>query len=260
LLRKVAMIVSRAEILIALGKAASITEADSALLDMVHPKAERAVKDYLRNDIEQASHTQYLPIGRSIGSDVSLDDYGKSGGRVVALRNRRGGRETLQLQHTPVLLDGLEVREDLGARAGQTSGSFGDSTILSLGSDYYLDVDDTGDLSRTGKLIRNGAWPTEPRSIKVAYTGGWSRSDLDTGEAMSIKEAVLMTAANAFNQWRQHQPNLVGAVGPFQSESLGSYSYSKAGNTAELHGMVIDIPYAARMRLEQFRNYGRLVA
>lgn len=251
------MILSRAEILTYLGKAASATDAEVALIDMLHPMAEAAVKAYLDNDLEYQQHVEYYPLGedRTWDRETTLADYGIVGNRAV-VNTGPAGTNILALKHTPVWQSGLEVREDVGAYAGTTQDAFADETELTLGVDYYLDVDDVPNvLSRTGLLYRIGAWPTEPRSIKVTYYGGETAQRLAT-IASDVKYATLLTAAKMFLSAKP----LWHEAGPKVSESIGKYSYS---TSAQILGSMFGAGYSATLPPEaqhllfKHKNLGR---
>jgi len=260
------MIASRAEILIYLGKAASITDADSALLDMLHPLAESALLNWIQNDLGYAQHVEFLPIGGTPGSydpDTLVDAHrsggvnGAPGGRFV-ISGGTDGRSTLQLKHTPVIATAIEVREDLSAYAGQSSDPWNSDTILTQGTDYWLDLDEPA-MSRTGLLHRVGSWPNEPRSVKVTYYGGYAASQLNGAAAGAIKLAAILTVVKAFKETKVNQS--ITTVGSVVSETIGKYSVSYGGGvSAALTGMMIDIPTEAKDLLQPFRNYGRLFA
>lgn len=248
------MIATRAEILTLLGKAASLSAADAALLTMLHPLVESSVKNYLESDVGYAQHVEYLPIGQSINErDEVQEPYLR--GNTVTFSSVPPGSDTLQLKHTPVYLTGIEIREDVGAFAGQASSSFGSDTILTLGDDYYLDVDDpTTGISRTGIVFRFGRWPTEPRCVKATYYGGLSHSKLNNAWG-DIKLATAMSVAHVFQLCKARQ----GDEGLKQSESIGDYSYSLVAAFANevAHGGGA-IPAGAKAMLFRHRNLGRL--
>lgn len=252
------MLTRKAEILTMLGKTTSLTAAEEGLLDLLHPLAEAAVGAYLQMDLSYARHVEYLPIGQPLNSDSLIDDVDFRVNTAVNVTGR-GGIEMLQLKHTPVWLAGLQVWEDIGANAGQTSGSFGSDSLLTAGDDYWLDVDDgITDISRSGLLHRYGVWPVEPRSVKVSYYGGFTSSQLATnGAGAAVKFAVLRTVVAAFFAARANQRS--GGAGLKQSESIGSYSYSLGPGAAGLAGGC-EIPLDAKNLLQPYRNYGRIFA
>lgn len=250
------MILRKAEILVFIGKAASITEADEALLHLVHPLAESVLANYLQSKITYQQIVEYLPLGQpQIESDHSLDDIDFRGS-TANLVNGRAGTEFLQLKTTPVILTGLEVREDVGANAGQASGAFSGDSILGLGTDYFLDVDDpSNELSRSGILRRVGVWPAEPRSVRVQYFGGFTSAQLAGEFGGALKLAALMTVSAAY--WAAKQNATTSGVGPKMSESIGKYSYSN-GQQFAASNLTFSIPMDAMNILQPYRNYGRI--
>jgi hypothetical protein len=113
------------------------------------------------------------------------------------------GSERLYLRQTPVQSTGLTVYEDSNGNYGQTSGAFAASTLLTLGTDYVLAVDQPDGTSLQGVLVRlYGVWsgrtlygpkeltgsPSDALgSIKVTYTAGYETIPYDLatdGQAM----------------------------------------------------------------------------
>ena len=251
------MIATRAEVIIAMGKGSSMSDADVALLDMVHPLAESAIVNYIQQDIGYAQHTEYLPIGQMEGERDNLEDVRKEGTKAVFVSGKTG-HQALQLKHLPVVLTGLQVWEDTDAYAGQASDAFSSDDLLTEGTDYYLDVDDgANDISRTGLIYRYGAWPNEPRTVKVTYYGGFTDAQLNGNMAGAIKLAAIQTVVAAYKSFKAFQGS---ATGPKQSESIGKYSYTNAAGSIATQNMTIDVPFSARALLQPFRNYGRLFA
>lgn len=248
-----------AEVLVFLGLASTGTTDDLALLEMLQPFSDQLLKNYLQNDFGYAQHVEYYPIGRSQRDDESiLGDIERIGTDRVIVTGQTYGTDALVLKHTPAWLTGLEVREHPGAYGGQATDAFPASSILTPGEDYYLDVDDTGNTSRTGIIYRIGNWPSEPRSVKVTYYGGYSESQLSTGLASAIRYAAMITLAAKYKSAKSLQG---GSIAPAISESIGKYSYSTSEVfLAQFAGMTVDIPLEAKMALEPHRNYGRFVA
>jgi hypothetical protein len=251
------MIVRKAELLVFMQKASSLAAADEALLDLIHPLAEGVLSAWMQQNLKYEQHVEYLPIGKpQLDNDYPLSDIDFRS-ETAGFIGGRAGTEFLQLKHLPVALTGLEVREDVGAYGGQVSGSFSDETILTLGTDYYLDVDDaSASLSRSGILWRIGAWPAEPRSIKVTYYGGYSATQLaDSTVASAVKLAALQTVSAAF--WTAKNLAKSQGIGPKMSESIGKYSYSHAAEWAAAR-LSLAVPQEAMINLQPFRNYGRV--
>lgn len=249
------MIATKAEVLILLGRSTSLTAADEALIDLLMPLVEAVVVNYLNNGLHYGQHVEYLPIGQTAGEQGALRDQDVDfAGNRALLRGGPPGTDALQLKHTPVVLTGLEVREDIGANAGQAADSFGSDTILTAGTDYWLDIDETG-VSRTGILYRSGAWPTEPRSVKVTYYGGHTAAQLN-GAAGDIKLVYLRAIRKAFKSEKNQQTG----DGPKISESIGKYSYSTSADAANaMAGAGHTIPPEDVAILHRYFNYGRYI-
>lgn len=255
------MIVSNAEILTLLGLASSATEADLGLIGLLHPKAEATVKTFLQNDVEYKQHVEFLPARNQFSEANEFVDVDVSATTVTLVPSSRNNH-VLQLKHTPVWLASLEVREDPGAYGGQVSGSFATATILVSGTDYYLDVCETladvetgdgGNISRTGHLIRIGAWSAVARSVKVTYYGGWKASQLDT-IVSDIKLAVIEMVTRAYATAKMRGRRL----SPVVSERIGKTAvvYSEAITQAAL-ASVSSVPSDIAVKLQPYRHYGR---
>ncbi len=256
------MLCRKAEVLVFMKLAATpLSVSDEALFDLLHPLAEASIHAYLQQELDYTRHIEYLPVGEPRQTtDYRLEDAQfLPGGAGVVLRSQRPGTDFLQLKHTPVTTYGLEVREDVSAYAGQNPDSqFADSTVLTMGRDYYLDADERGivdghsvHLSRSGILRRTGAWPVEPRSVKVTYYGGWSASQLHSKAAGAVTLAAMQTVANAY--WAAKNNADSSGRGPKMSESIGKYSYSLGQQAAAQQ--FAPIPPAAKALLQPFRSY-----
>lgn len=249
-----AVICSRAEILVYLRKAAdSLSDAEDALLDLVHPLAESAVHQYLQNDLNYARYVELLPIGSAIrDDDYPLDHFQSENNRYV-FEAGGSGVDRLYLRQTPVLAAGLEVWEDISANAGQSATAFASSTLLTAGVDYWLDADQEG-TSRSGALIRSGVWPSEPRCVKVAYYGGLTGAQLYGKFGGSIKLAAMLTVAAAYRA----AATLSDTEGPKIRERIGKYEYeTDAALLAQTHAS-LGLPAAAKALLQPYRKYDYL--
>lgn len=255
------MLCRKAELLIYMKLVASLSAADEALLDLIHPLAEISMENYLQQELQYTRHIEYLPVGEPLQTtDYRLEDAQfLPNGAGVVLRSQRQGTDYLQLKHSPITTFGLEVREDVNARAGLNPDSqFSDDTILTLGTDYYPDADErtTVDghsvhLSRSGILRRIGAWPVEPRTVKVTYYGGWAASQIYSRSAGSIRLAAMMTVSNAY--WAALANADSEGRGPKMSESIGKYSYSLGQAAAA--SQYAPVPAGAAALLQPFRSY-----
>lgn len=257
------MIVRKAEILVFMGLAGKITPADEALLDLVHPLAESALENWLQQELQFKKHVEYFPLGQSrYDTDYTLDDVEFRTNTVILRSTNRVGTDFLALKHTPVILTGMEVREDVYGYAGQSPNAFGEQTKLTLGDDYYLDVDEEIEvdgqpvhLSRSGILRRVGGWPVEPRSVRVSYYGGWTAKQMFGPRAGVIKWAAMETVANAFRAAKANNGVSAGR-GPMLSENIGKYSYSYSSMFAA--NLMVDVPPHVKQKLFPFRSLGRL--
>jgi hypothetical protein len=251
------MIVKKAELLVDMGLAASISAADEARLDLVHPLAESAVRRYLQNDLGYAQHVELLPTGQAyLGDDRPLNDTEFRANAAVFV-NANAGTNVLVLKHTPVWENGLEVREDVAAYAGQADSAFTDDSILTIGSDYWLDVDEViGDLkvSRTGILHRFGVWPNEPRCVKVTYYGGANATRL-ADNYNALREAIMLTVAAKYYARKQNASS--SGAGTVSSESLGKWSasFGSAAGSLAVQGQDMDIPHGAKLALQTLKSY-----
>src|SRR5690606_19172886 len=140
-----------------------------------------------RHGVTQATYTHLLPSSPIIGNE-SIDTYVEITGDRVSLGRGRYGADVLQLPQMFVRSI-TSVYEDVNAKAGQGSNDFPASTLLTAGTEYWLDVDETG-LSRSGFLIREaGTWSRRPRTIKVTYVAGLTAAELES-DYSDIKDLI----------------------------------------------------------------------
>lgn len=251
------MICSRAEILVYLRKAhVDLTDADDALLDLLHPLTESAIHNYLQNDLNYGQYVEYLPLGLPAQEqDYPLQQYQKQGDYFVFF-GANVGTDALKLSHTPVALTGLRVWEDVGAYGGQSSTAFASATELTLGTDFFLDVKDNSNLSTTGLLWRVGAWPQEPRCIKVQYYGGLTAQQLVGRMGGALKLATLMQIGFEFNAAKQINATY-GIAGPKISEKMGKYQYEMGEQIALYMSGIAgrDLLHRVKELLQPYRSY-----
>jgi len=171
-----------------------------------------------------AERSAVVYLGYDPGSATATEYYSGEGSEFITLRRKPVTSVTA-------------VYEDADGRYGEGTDPFPAETLLVEGEDYSLRIDGGG---RTGILVRHGRfWPYSYRrppnrlgselspefgSIKVEYVAGYTADQLG-----DIAEAVLLEAASRY-QLRS------GGVGPFQSESLDGYSYSRANLTRDPGG------------------------
>lgn len=135
-----------------------------------------------------------------------------AGGQVARTEYLSGqGYPELPLRQRPVITTGLRVWEDNAAYSGQASGAFDSTTELTIGTDFFLKVDQADGSSRCGLLVRlNGTW-MRPRSweggainpkdliglgnYKVTYTAGYATVPTDIQQACMILCAAVKNRA-----------------------------------------------------------------
>lgn len=249
------MIVSKAEILTYLGMTSGTSDADSALVTLLHSKVEGTIKRYLGYDPEQTTFVEIVPGGSIYRYvDMSLATYD-----VIGTSNRAAAwtvdHDRLQLRHVPVRSI-TSVYENASAYAGDAPGAFSASAaLLTEGQDYYVDWDTTG-ICRSGMLIRVGAWPAVPRSVKVTYVAGYTAAEFDgTGgfeaDASPIKLAVITQMGKEFSAAKTSVTK--GGAGVVQSLSLDDYSVSF---NPQLNSWSVSLLDTVKQTLAPFRNYG----
>lgn len=268
------MIVSQDDIRLLLGLSSSITDDEQAVLTLVHPLAEGAVKDYLKYDPEQKVHTEYLPRHDRSGGpgyEEVQNEVRISGN--MAYWTTGVGPTTLQLTHIP-LRAVTSVYVDTGAMHGDETGSFAESTKWTPGDDYWMDWDEVA-VARSGQLKAYGSWPDEPGTVKVTYRAGYSPAEfLGTAtttstaadgtvttagvSATGIVLAVHSTAMVAFSRFMSMRKK-AGAgwtSAPLQSENLGDYSYTVDTSGLSAAGVAVALPDDAKQYLAPYLHYG----
>lgn len=132
------------------------------------------IQEYLNRDLERKTRTEFY---------------------------RGSGTAQLLLKSRPVFPTGLEVRLDEGAYYGTVSGSFDSNSALTYGVDYALDLDQEGNSSRSGILVRfNEFWPRpgyRERGYLSPYVGrgfGTLRITYDAGYTVDSLPAMIRGA------------------------------------------------------------------
>ena len=254
------MILVPAEARIALGLAASITDADRGLIELLLPMVDGAIKTALHYDPIQKEHIEWYPRVRI---DLSQSEgTWDSDGTKAYWQSYSALDDCLQLEHLPVRSIG-EVKVDYNGGFGQKANTFGNDTIQTAGTDYFQDQIRDG-LNMTGHLYSRTGWPAEPGSVKVTYTAGYSNDEFagrasTSIDASPIKHAALITILKAFKSFKanQKQGSAGFVAGQITSESLGSYSYQIDGDGAGmLTGFQVSISPEADELLQKFKHYG----
>lgn len=196
---------------------------DYTLVARLKDRVENQIRKFVRHGVTQATYTHLLPSSPIIGNE-SIDTYVEITGGRVSLGRGRYGADVLQLPQMFVRSI-TSVYEDVNAKAGQGSNDFPAATLLTAGTEYWLDVDETG-LSRSGFLIREaGTWSRRPRTIKVTYVAGLTAAELES-DYSDIKDLICEEVQMRFQRAKSMQ-GTAGAGGRIKSESIGGeYSVS----------------------------------
>lgn len=270
------MILTAAEAKVYLGLTGAISDADRALIELLLPKIDAAIAKELRYDPQYRvfSDGEYYPRVQNVEADLTEGSWEVNAAGTRAHFAVHGQQELLQLSTIPVR--SIEaIRVDTNGGFGQKPNTFGNDTTWTKGTDYWLDFE-AAYLSKSGLVYSNTGWPTQPGSILVKYTAGYTKLELrgraDTDQtdpqtersgsginASDIMEAAALTLVKHFKTLKiQAKQGRAGFVaGNLSSESLGKYSYSTDASTAgSLTGMKVRLPAQAREALEQFVHWG----
>jgi len=250
------------DVLTYLGKAGTADDAARGLLQMLIPLAEESIRNHVGYSVTQQTYTQLYP-DRDMSSDNGGDEFVDITNGRVSFR-QGGSTRILQLQELPVRSI-TTVKEDSSAYAGQGNSDFASITALTSGTDYYLDVDQSG-ICRTGHLIRIGAtWPNRGRSVQVTYVAGYTSAELDGTatagiRAQAIRFAAIIAVAASFNEADIQGSGDQGAGGAKASETISTNShavaYDTAANTLNA-GWAVDLPPKSISLLEPFVRFRR---
>lgn len=264
------MIATIAEARTYLGLAAStIGDTDLGLINDCLLAAHASVRKHLRYDPEQQTRTEFYPRGVERSASGGEGTWDSRGGQAFFEPASGGGEaDVLVLAHIPVRSI-TSLYEDSDARFGTAASAFPASTLLTQGTDYWPEFD-SASFCMSGIIRRNTAWPTSPGSVKVTYVAGWSADELagvtvsgglGVPDARDIKEAVLLAACRKFKERKLHaKSSRAGWIaGPLTGETLGSYSYTADGSSAEQFNLTIDLSKQERDMLESHRHYGALL-
>lgn len=104
-----------------------------------------------------------------------------------------------------------DLREDLAAVFGQGGSDFGSSTALTVGTDFYIELDAAG-ISKSGRLIRKlGNWSSRPGTIRITYVAGLTADELND-EYSFVKLALLEDMQVKFNSMLSQRSSGGGPV------------------------------------------------
>lgn len=249
-------ICTMAELILNLGLGATLGNADAVLLELTKRQVEDRIRRFCRWHITQKQHVEFLPKSTTLGeNNVSMLEKTSSNRAAWTTYGLQGG-DILQLGQ--IYVSSISrLYEDTGAAGGQGSGDFPSGTLLTSGTDYYLDQDCSGEFSRTGFVYRtNGrSWSRKARTIKVVYTSGFTPTQLDE-EYRDIKLACIAETRKWYKRAKSGQGADGTGVGEIKSEAIGgeytvTYNTSESEKMGSLSGQTVDL-------LKPYRNYGNL--
>lgn len=241
------MITNRGELLAYLGKTGSATDAEVALIDFIQRHTERAVKKFVGYEVELASYVEIHPPPRP----GQYPDDLAAGEKVLSAYGSQV--DFLHLRNLP-------VRSVVSVHETYTEGGGGwpDAALLDP-SDYYVDGPEEG-VWMSGLLARaGGSWSPVPRSVRVAYTAGWSADEL-RDRACHFQEAVQMEVARRFRQAETLFDPQGGSavVGPLTYEDFNGWRTDAEPQAIKtLLGQWVNLSPAVQMLLQQDRRMTR---
>lgn len=209
-------------------------------------QAEQHVKDFLGwQEIEQQTWVEYYPREPGI-AQVNDPHYVLASDRQTAIPQSYLAPDLVQLQQLPVRSI-TEVREDPTGYFGQVEGAFGDGSILTAGTNYYLKTEQDG-ICWTGHLIRRGyLFPATMGSLKVTYVAGFTAAEL-SGRWSVFKTAVVETAADLYLRGKA----IAGGQFPgIASEGLGGGATVSYVNE---HLCGLEVPDGVAAKLHKYVN------
>ncbi len=201
----------------------AVAEAESQLLAMMQQWTESQARQFVGHVITRGTITNEFQRRDDIGGGGYGGVPVNVGGSVVYAGGYAGtgpvGGHFLQLDNGFVR-SVSDCREDMSALFGQGASDFSAGTALTVGTDFFLELDSTG-LSKSGRLIRNGRdWSSKPGTIRITYIAGLSPAELDDAYSF-VKQALLEDIQAKFNSVMSQR----GGKGAVKKENwVGDYS------------------------------------
>jgi len=231
-------------VLLELGLSDSSTEEERAIVQQALVKSWAAVARFLHYDPELKERTEILPVTdfqrAALPGIWEIENQ-----RAYVRRQVTAASSELQLSAIPLRSSpAIQVWVSYDGRFGTRPTAFGAGDKKVEGQDYWAQYDtvdgDDNKLCSDGILRSFGAWPSEPGSIKVVYTAGYSDSELngqsDNVDAAPIMDAVveeaLRRAKKVLTLWKKNARTGHNA-GTITSEGLGDYNYSISGGVLD---------------------------
>ena len=203
--------------------------ADSTLLDSIRKRTESLARQYVRWNISEDTYTHVLPHRGPVGDKLQLPQ--------------------------PYVSSVASVYEDSFASGGQKTGDFPTGALLTVGDDYFLDYDASGEYSKTGLLVRASRhWAPFDRCIKVTYTSGFDSDALDDAY-LFVKDAIINETIARFH-YRKERQGATGVAGTVKSERLKDYAISYAVGADSLSPNASGLSDITEAALDPIRFYG----
>lgn len=263
-------IIDVSELQIQLGLTGTVTDHERAVMLLSIRQAEGEIRRHLKYDPVRTTRTEYYPVQDLNASRMAVWEANDTEAYQRRYNNAVGSQ--LQLKHIPIRSNvSIQVFIDYDGRFGKRSGSFASETERTEGSDFWASFDQVDDNSESvctdGILMSVGLWPTEPGSVKVIYSAGYTPSEL-RGESIlldatpiwsaCLDEAIRRSKKIFVNQ--KSDTGLSFSSGPVVTESIGSYSRSVDATIAsKLFGELSGLTNESKEKLEGFVHYGMVV-
>ena len=262
------MIIDISEALLDLGLSGSATDEERAIVSASIRRAESSVRRYLGYDPASSTRTEYYPQQHM---SLNNDSFVFEATDAVAYKRglSTGATSELIIRHLPIR-SVTTLHIDYDGRSGTRSGAFGTETLKVEGTDYwpnYDGVDDDGNnVCRDGIIRSQGLWPTTPGTVKLVYVAGYTQKEFHGQSAIVDATPILEAIVNETVRRakgvlvRKKQTGAGFAPGLITSESLGDYSYSVDGSSANtLSGNQYDLASDTKERLCDFANWGYVI-
>jgi hypothetical protein len=250
-------LVTRGELLTALGSAATISDSDLGLLIQIQIHVERLIKKFVGYHIEQRVYTNEFHPSRGLfnTSDPLVDGaWEMSGGRAMPLERYASDRRLLQLRELPVR--SIQAVYENVAAWDTSPPQWSVGNLLQEGPDFQVDYEQDK-LSWSGFVIRRtGVWTASDRAIRVDYTAGLTSQELNgaTGteyDYPEFKKATIDAVQIQFNTTKLQRFNLRTGQAPGVVSSFGIKDFRIAYRPTTLYDFENELPLVCKRMLEE---------
>lgn len=209
----------------------SPSQAVQDTLEMIRLGIEASIKKFCRWNIVSATKTAYLPL-----QPTAMGVYLPSAETCYNRPWPTGTRNRLQLPSMYVSSI-TSIYEDQSAVGGAGSSDFAAATLLTAGTDYYLEKDQGSSASWSGGVIRVGTgWSSIPGTIKATYVSGFTESDLQNDQN-DLRFAVTKECADHYVRHLRLKSQFVTGIG------LGGATPDTSGLISRLHIGDFDVSF-----------------